>query len=361
MKTLALLVIHVLTTPAKRAGPGGAKAIIAESVLLKHQQLIAHRSTGKTPRLTTSDRFLCGYLALFMRPKRIRKAGVVVKPATLTKFRRALLSRNYHRLFSSRKNKKPGPKGPSDDLVRVIVELKQRNTQFGCPRIAQQINKAFGVNIDKDVVRRVLAKHYRPAPYDGGPSWLTFFRHTSESLWSIALFQRKSILRIIHSSLFAIGQCIRRIISCGIAGCHFDQTVPCFLFAAGIPVVEASNSLCPEREPQFSHHRCRKKLLDIDRTHTLAIFPRAPPYAALWIRTRRRNHHGYRSNYCAIDWEMEQAVLNKNNHIFPSWLVDGTKSDLQKSTEKQRSTMLKARIPPEKGTFEKNREPLIAA
>ena len=39
MKTLALLVIHFLTTLAQRAGPGGAKAIIAESVLLKHQQL----------------------------------------------------------------------------------------------------------------------------------------------------------------------------------------------------------------------------------------------------------------------------------------------------------------------------------
>ena len=111
MKTLALLVIHVLTTLAKRAGPGGVKTIIAESVLLKHQQLIARRSIGKTLRLTTLDRFLCGFLVLFMHPRRIRKAAVVLKPATLTKFRRALQSRNYHRLFSSRKNAKPGPKG----------------------------------------------------------------------------------------------------------------------------------------------------------------------------------------------------------------------------------------------------------
>ena len=149
MKTLALLVIHVLTTLAQRAGPGGAKAIIAESVLLKHQQLIARRTAEKTPKLTTSDRFLCGFLTLFMRPGRIRKAGVILKPATLTKFRRALSSRNYHRLFSSQKHRKPGPKGPSDALVLVIVELKRRNARFGCPRIAQQINKAFGVNIDK--------------------------------------------------------------------------------------------------------------------------------------------------------------------------------------------------------------------
>ena len=127
MKTLALLVIHVLTMLAQRAGPGGVKAIIAESVLLKHQQLIARRSAGKTPTLTTSDRFLFGFLTLFMRPGRIRKAAVVLKPTTLTKFRRALVSRKYRLLFSSRKNGKPGPKGPSDALVLVIVELKQRN------------------------------------------------------------------------------------------------------------------------------------------------------------------------------------------------------------------------------------------
>jgi hypothetical protein len=31
-------------------------------------------------------------------------------------------------------------------------------------RIAQQISHVFGVDLDKDVVRRVRAKHYRPAP-----------------------------------------------------------------------------------------------------------------------------------------------------------------------------------------------------
>jgi putative transposase len=316
MKTLAILLIHVMTTLAKRAGPGGARAIIAESVLLKHQQLMARRSVGKTLRLSTSDRFLCGFLTLFMRPGRIRKAAVVLKPATLTKFRRALLSRNYHRLFSSRKNAKPGPKGPANDLVRVIVELKRRNARFGCPRIAQQINKAFGLDIDKDVVRRVLAKHYRPEHYDGGPSWVTFFRHMAESLSSIALFQRRSILPRILSSLIAIGQCTRRIIGYGVAGCHFDQTVFCSLLAAGIPVVEASKLLRPTHDSPFSHQRRRRKFHGEDRTQTLAIFPRAPPFTQRRVGTRRRNHHDYRPDFVAIDSETEQAALNNNHNLF---------------------------------------------
>lgn len=73
--------------------------------------------------------------------------------------------------------------------ARAVVEIKRRNPRFGCPRIAQQINKTFGIDIDKDVVRRILATHYRSDPCDGGPSWLTFLGHTKDSLWSIDLFR----------------------------------------------------------------------------------------------------------------------------------------------------------------------------
>ena len=60
--------------------------------------------------------------------------------------------------------------------------MKRRNPRWDCPRIAQQIALAFAVDIDKDVVRRVLATHSRPAPRSGGPSWLTFLGHAKDSL-----------------------------------------------------------------------------------------------------------------------------------------------------------------------------------
>jgi hypothetical protein len=43
--------------------------------------------------------------------------------------------------------------------------MKRRNPSWGSPRIAQQIALAFGVAIDKDVVRRVLRVHL-PAGID---------------------------------------------------------------------------------------------------------------------------------------------------------------------------------------------------
>lgn len=71
----------------------------------------------------------------------------------------------------------------------AIVEFKRRNPRFGGSRIAQQTDKAFVVAIDKDVVRRVLTKHYRPGPDAGrGPYWLTLIGDLEGSLWSIDMF-----------------------------------------------------------------------------------------------------------------------------------------------------------------------------
>src|SRR5690606_28619284 len=119
---------------------------------------------------------------LFVNPRRIPKLGALIKPATLFKFHRALRDQKYRLLFSSSSHRcKPGPKGPSAELIAAIVEMKRRNPRFGCMRIAQQIAYTFGVQIDKDIVRRVLAKHYRPGDSGShGPSWLTFIGHVKD-------------------------------------------------------------------------------------------------------------------------------------------------------------------------------------
>jgi putative transposase len=80
---------------------------------------------------------------------------------------------------------KPGPKVPGPELIRAIVQLKQRNPRFECPRIAQQLAKTFGIEINKDVVRRVLAAHYRPDRGVSGPSRLTLLGHAKDGLWSL--------------------------------------------------------------------------------------------------------------------------------------------------------------------------------
>ena len=155
MRDFLALFLHFLTTLARLAGPGGTRAVVAETLLLKHQLVILNRTRQRAPNLTAADRIVLGLCTFFISPSRIRKVAAVLKPATLLGFHRALKQRKYRRLFSPHRRSKPGPKGPSTDLIQAILEMKRRNPRYGCPRIAQQLSKAFGIEIDKDVVRRV--------------------------------------------------------------------------------------------------------------------------------------------------------------------------------------------------------------
>ena len=37
--------------------------------------------------------------------------------------------------------------------------MKRRNPYFGCRKIAEQLSSAFGLELNKDVVRRILLRH----------------------------------------------------------------------------------------------------------------------------------------------------------------------------------------------------------
>ena len=149
MRDLAVLVLHLLATVARLAGPGGVRAVVAESVLVKQQLLILNRSRKRSPSLRLGDRVVAGVCALLMRPSRLVRVAIVLKPSTLLRFHRALTARKYRQLFSSAVRKQPGPKGPSREVIAAIIDMKQRNPTWGCPRIAQQMALAFGVPLTR--------------------------------------------------------------------------------------------------------------------------------------------------------------------------------------------------------------------
>jgi len=68
VRDLAVLFLHLLTTVARLAGPGGMRSVAAESVLVKQQLLILNRSRRRSPNLCVSDRFVAGLCALLMPP-----------------------------------------------------------------------------------------------------------------------------------------------------------------------------------------------------------------------------------------------------------------------------------------------------
>ena len=114
MRTLLALGIHLFVILLKLLRPGGTRAVAAESLILKHQLLISQRSSRqRAPNLTTFDRLVLGLTSLFVNPQRVPKIAVLLKPATLLKFHKALTQRNHLLFSSSSRGRKPGPKSLS--------------------------------------------------------------------------------------------------------------------------------------------------------------------------------------------------------------------------------------------------------
>jgi hypothetical protein len=116
MRNLVILFVHVIATLARLWGPGGIRSVVAESVLVKQQLLILNRSRQRSPHLRTSDRLVAGLCALLIRPARLIRSAIVLKPSTLLSLHQALRNRKYCRLFSSQRRGRPGPKGPTKEL-----------------------------------------------------------------------------------------------------------------------------------------------------------------------------------------------------------------------------------------------------
>ena len=92
MRDLAVLFLHLLATVARLVGPGGARSVVAESALVKHQLLILNRSRKRSPNLRPSDRMVACLCAVFIRPGRLIRSAIVFKPSTLLRLHRALSS-----------------------------------------------------------------------------------------------------------------------------------------------------------------------------------------------------------------------------------------------------------------------------
>ena len=285
-----LLLFHLLTALAKLIRPGGYRELLAENLLLKQQLIIHSRSRQRSPNLSTQERTLLGFLSLFLKPRRIARAAIILQPSTLLRFPTALVKRKYRQLYSPRGGRKPGPAGPSQTVINAIVEMKQRNPRYGCPRIAQQINHAFGLSLDKDSVRRVLAAHYKPYPGSGGPSWLTTLGHTKDSLWSIDLFRAESITLRSHWIMVVMDQYTRRIIGFSVHACAADGPAVCRMFNEATCGQDWPSRVSTDNDPLFQYRQWKANLrvLEIEEIKSVPYTPTSHPFVERLIGSVRR-------------------------------------------------------------------------
>jgi putative transposase len=307
MRDLAVLVLHLLATVARLVGPGGVRGVVAESLLLKHQLLILNRSRKRSPRLRPLDRCVAGIFALLMRSGRLIRTAIILKPSTLLRFHRTLTSRKYRQLFSSTRPKKPGPKGPTSEIIAAVVDMKRRNPTWGCPRIAQQITLAYGIPMDKDVVRRILAVRYTPKRDEAGPSWLTVLGHAKDSLWSVDLFRCESAILRTYWVLIVMDQCTRRIVGFGVQRGAMDGVGLCRMFNRATRDHAPPTYLSSDHDRLFQFHRWQANLrvLDVEEIKTVPYAPLSHPFIERLIGTIRRECLDRTLFWTAVDLELK--------------------------------------------------------
>ena len=142
--------------------------------------------------------------------------------------------------------------------------MKQRNPTWGCPRIAHQIALAFGIPINKDVVRRILAVRYEPKPDSAGPSWLTVLGHAKDSLWSLDLFRCESAALRTHWVLVVMDHCTRHIVGFGVHRGVVDGAGLCRMFNRAIGRQAAPTYLSSDHDPLYRFHQWQANLRILD-------------------------------------------------------------------------------------------------
>ncbi len=291
-RDLAILFIHLLATVARLCRPGGVRSIVAESLLVKHQLLILNRSRKRSPSLRPGDRVIAGLYAILMTPTRILRSAIVLKPSSILRFHRALVKRKYRLLFTPKNCGKPGPKGPSPELISLIVKMKSKNPSFGYQRIADQISLFFAIKIDKDMVRRVLAKHYRPKPGSDGPSWLTFLGHSKDSLRSVDFFRCESLALKSHWVMVVMDQYTRRIIGFSVHAGILDGSTVCRMFNSIVGGTKLPRYLSSDNDPLFRFHRwsANLRILDVNEIKTVPYVPLSHLFVERLIGTIRREY-----------------------------------------------------------------------
>ncbi|HEV3146330.1 MAG TPA: hypothetical protein VGZ47_20755, partial [Gemmataceae bacterium] len=134
----------------------------------------------------------------------------------------------------------------------------------------------LGILINKDVVRRILAVRYQPAPDSAGPSWLTVLGHAKDSLWSLDLFRCESAVLRSHWVLVVMDQWTRRIVGFGVHRGVVDGVGLCQMF---------NRATRGQGPPQW---QANLRILDVEAIKTVRYVPLSNPFVERLIGTIRR-------------------------------------------------------------------------
>jgi hypothetical protein len=88
IRDFAIVFVHLIVTLARLARLGGLRSVVAESVLVRHQLHTLNRGRKRAQPA-------CHGCTLFMRPARVLRSNIVLKPSTLLHLHSVQRKRKY--------------------------------------------------------------------------------------------------------------------------------------------------------------------------------------------------------------------------------------------------------------------------
>jgi transposase InsO family protein len=253
-----------------------------EILVLRHELAMLRRQTRR-PKLTRADRALLAALSGSL--PRVAWAGFPVKPETLLRWHRRLVTRRW-----TYPHRAPGRPPLESSTRALILRLGRENPHWGYRRIVGEL-KGLGITVSATSVRKVLLEAgRRPAPERSHSSWRAFLRaQAASTLACDFLTVETAFLQRIYV-LFFISLATRRIeyVACtsNPDGHWTAQQARNLVMQLGDD--QPFRFLIHDRDTKFSHAFdavFRTEGIKVIRTPIQA--PNANAHAERWVRTLR--------------------------------------------------------------------------
>ena len=101
----------------------GFKAPDTQNLLPKQRLIVLNRGRQRDTSISSLHRFWLAFFSLFLPARCLQQAAVAFRPSTFLRFKEFLVRQKYKLLFSSGNRSKPGPKGPSREIIAGVIEF----------------------------------------------------------------------------------------------------------------------------------------------------------------------------------------------------------------------------------------------
>jgi transposase InsO family protein len=215
--------------------------LVAENALLRRQLIVLRRQVPR-PKLTHADRW---WMVLAARlTQRWNEALVLVQPATLLRWHRALHRRWWAWKSSANRTARPAIAAETIALVR---QMAAANRLWGAERIRGELLK-LGLRVSKRTVQKYMraVRPRRPS----SPRWRTFLREHAKEIWACDFLQLYDAWFRPIFAFFLVEHATRRVIQVGVTRSPSDAWVAQHLRNA-TPNGEGPRFLIRDRDAKF--------------------------------------------------------------------------------------------------------------